>query len=370
MNLTIPRTTLADTVSWAARAIPAKPTNAILAGLRLSLTDGILIADGFDHEVHARGTADVDGDEFTVVVPGRMFADTLTRLDGETVTLKLDGTRLALSCGRVKASFPILPVADYPSLPDPVAELGTIDADVLADAVAALAPFAARDATSGKVELTAIVVTAEASALTLASTDGYQMGRVVLPWSGPDGTVLISASHLVDACKNLIGTVSIGWTDGSATLSASGRTVTMRTVAGQPPPFAWFFDTVSHSTVIYAKTENLIAAMKTVSGFIPDKAPAVLTITEDGIEISGAGNGDSSCTDEVEATVTGDLLTLGVKPAFFLAALAAVSSSSVRIGFNGPLKPLRVDPSDGEGSPVSDTRTSVVMPVRLDVDPS
>lgn len=371
MNLSISRTTLTDLASWAARAIPSKPTNAILAGLRLSLTDGQLIADGFDYEVHARGTAEMEGGAFVVVVPGRMFAATLANLDGDTVTLTVDdaGRRMELKCGRVKAAFPLLPLLDYPSLPTPVEALGTIESGVLADAVAAVAPMAARDVTSGKVELTAIVLTAEAGDLTLAATDGYQMARVVLPWPGPDDQVLVSAAHLVDACKNLSGTVSIGWSGdgaaGSFTLSASGRTMTMRTVPGVPPAFGRFFDVTEHETVLYARTDELAAAMRRVDGFIPDKAPAVLTVTDDGIEISGSGMGDSSCTDAVDATVKGELLVAGVKPQFFMAALAAASSSTVRIGFNGPLKPLRVDPSDGENSDVSDVRTVVVMPVRL-----
>lgn len=366
MNLTIPRAVLSDAVSWAARAVPAKPTNAILAGLRLSLTDGTLIADGFDHEVHARGTAEVDGEDFTFVVPGRMFASTLERLDGDTVKLVLDGTRVALACGRVKASFPVLPVDDYPSLPEPVAELGTIDADVLADAVGALAPFAARDMTGGKVELTAIVVTAEAGTITFASTDGYQMGRVVLPWSGPDGTVLISAAHLVDACKNLSGTVSIGWNEGSATLSASGRTVTMRTVAGQPPPFARFFDSVDHLVVVHVETADLVAAVKRADSFVPDKAPMVLAFGEDEIEVTGSGMGDSSITDSVSATMSvGDPVTVGFKPAYLLAALAACSSKWVRIAITAAQKPVRFDPADGPDSGCSDVRTAVVMPVKL-----
>lgn len=366
MNLTIPRTTLTELASWAARAIPAKPTNAVLAGLRLSLTEGVLTADGFDYEVHARGAANVDGDDFTVVVPGRMFADTVSRLDGDTVTLKLDGTRLALTCGRVKAAFPVLPAEDYPGLPDPVPALGTVDSDLLVDAVTSLAPMAARDATNGKPELTAIVLTAVDGTLTFAATDGYQMGRVVVDWSGPDGHVLVPAAALVDAVKNLDGPVALGWSEsGSVTLSAAGRTLTVRTVAGVAPAFDRFFDQVEHETVLYAKADELTAAMRRVSDFIPDKAPAVLTITDDGIEISGSGNGDSECSDIVDATVKGPLLTLGVKPAFFLATIAAMDTEVVRIALNSPQKPMRVDVSDGEGSVPSDVRTAVLMPVRL-----
>lgn len=371
MNLSIPRTTLTDLASWAARAIPSKPTNVILAGLRLSLADGQLAADGFDYEVHARGTAELDAETFVAIVPGRMFAATLANLDGDTVTLTVDdaGRRMELKCGRVKAAFPLLPLLDYPSLPSPVEALGTIESGVLADAVAAVAPMAARDVTSGKVELTAIVLTAEFGELTLAATDGYQMARVVLPWSGPDGQVLVSAAHLVDACKNLSGTVSLGWSgdgaDGSFTLSASGRSMTMRTVPGVPPAFGRFFDVTEHETVLYARTDELAAAVRRVDGFIPDKAPLVVTLLDDGVEVSGAGNVDSSCTDTVDATVKGALHEVGMKPAFLLAALASLSSPFARVALNGATKPIRFDASEEEGSEPSSTRTCVVMPVRL-----
>lgn len=375
MNLSIPRTTLTDLASWAARAIPAKPTNAILAGLRLSLTDGQLIADGFDYEVHARGTAEMEGGAFVVVVPGRMFAATLANLDGDTVTLTVDdaGRRMELKCGRVRAAFPLLPLLDYPSLPTPVEALGTIESGVLADAVAAVAPMAARDVTSGKVELTAIVLTAEAGELTLAATDGYQMARVVLPWPGPDGQVLVSAAHLVDACKNLSGTVSIGWSGdgaaGSFTLSASGRTMTMRTVPGVPPAFGRFFDVTEHPIVVHVESAALADAVRRADSFVPDKAPMTLEFTSDPddaeILVTGEGMGDSSITDAVPATMTGESVLLGIKPAFLLSALAACSSKWVRVGVTSAQKPLRFDPADGPDSGVSSVRTVVVMPIKL-----
>lgn len=363
----VDRAAFNDAVNWATRALPRTPTSPILAALRLTLTDGALTCDGFDGNVHARAVLPVEGDDFTALIPGRMFASTLANLENTTVTLDVveDGRRLDLHSGRVRARFPVIPADTYPSLPAVVPSLGTVEAEALADAVAALAPMPARDDV-GKPELTAIVLMAAEGALTFAATNSYILGRVKLPWSGPDGTVLISASHLVDACKNLTGIVSLGWTEGSATLSASGRTVTMRTVAGQPPPFARFFDATDHAIIVHTETADLVEAVKRASSFVPDKAPMVLAFEAEGIEVTGSGMGDSSITDSVSAAMSaGDPVTVGFKPAFLLAALAACSSKWVRIAITSPLKPVRFDPADGPDDGWSDVRTAVVMPVRL-----
>ena len=72
MKLRVERDVLADSVAWAARTLPSRPSLPVLAGLVLTATDGVLTLSSFDYEVSGRVEISADvATEGTSLVSGR-----------------------------------------------------------------------------------------------------------------------------------------------------------------------------------------------------------------------------------------------------------------------------------------------------------
>ena len=153
MQLRVERDALADAVVWTARSLPARPPMQVLLGLLLEVgpdesgETGLEIS-GFDYEVSSRvrlaATSDSPG---RVLVPGRLLSDIVRSLPAQPVELRLEGTRVVLTCGPARFTLPTLPVEDYPALPAMPSTAGTLGSDVFEAAVRQVALAAGRDDT-------------------------------------------------------------------------------------------------------------------------------------------------------------------------------------------------------------------------------
>ena len=182
MELRVERDALADAVVWTARSLPARPPMQVLLGLLLEVerTSGLEIS-GFDYEVSSRVRLDATADEpGRVLVPGRLLADIVRSLPAQPVDLRVEGTRVVLTCGPARFTLPTLPVEDYPALPAMPDVAGTLGSDVFASAVAQVALAAGRDDTLPV--LTGVRFEIEGDQLTLAATDRYRLAVRTLPW--------------------------------------------------------------------------------------------------------------------------------------------------------------------------------------------
>jgi DNA polymerase-3 subunit beta len=75
VKLQVERDPLAEAVAWAARALPARPTAPVLAGIRIQAGSELTLST-FDYEVSARAIIGVAADEAgTVLVSGRLLAE-------------------------------------------------------------------------------------------------------------------------------------------------------------------------------------------------------------------------------------------------------------------------------------------------------
>src|SRR5215467_15310238 len=72
VQIHVERDVFADAVAWTARALPARPTIPVLAGMRLHADDGGLTLSSFDYDVSAQATVDATTlSEGSALVSGR-----------------------------------------------------------------------------------------------------------------------------------------------------------------------------------------------------------------------------------------------------------------------------------------------------------
>ena len=377
MELRVERDALADAVVWTARSLPARPPMQVLLGLLLELgPEGGLSVSGFDYEVSSRITIDVTAAETgRVLVPGRLLADIVRSLPAQPVDLRLEGSRVVLTCGAARFTLPTLPVEDYPALPPMPTTAGSLESDVFAAAVAQVALAAGRDDTLPV--LTGVRIEIEGEQLTLAATDRYRLAVRTLPWRpeqpGLSATALVPARTLSDTAKALTGGPEVtlalstgGAGEGMIGFEGGGRRTTSRLLEGEFPKYRTLLPAES-SAIAEVATAPFVEAVKRVALVAARNAPVRLAFSADGVVLEAGGADDAQASERLECSWEGEAMATAFNPQYLLDGLGAVDSDTTTLSFTGPTRPAvltgkrQPDASTGE---VADYRY-LLMPVRL-----
>jgi len=394
VQILVERDVFADAVAWTARALPARPTVPVLAGMRLHAEDGELTLSSFDYDVSALAKLPVDAEATgSALVSGRLLAEISRSLPGRPVQINSDGGRAVLTCGSATFNLLTMPEDEYPALPEMPPAAGTVGSDAFATAVSQTAVAAGRDDTLPS--LTGVRIEIEGDTLTLISTDRYRLAIRELRWTParPDmsAAVLVPAKALTDTARSLTtaaevsialalpgegtGDRAAGYPgagyqgagyqvggDGMIGFEAGGRRTTTRLLSGEFPRYrtllpATVSATAEVSTAVLAESVRRVA-------LVAERNTAVrLSFSADQLTLE-AGTGDEAQADEViEAAFDGEDLTIAFNPTYLLDGLTAMDSDTTRIAFTEPGKPALLTGKPGpDGSP--DYRY-LLMPFRL-----
>ncbi|MFF7459121.1 DNA polymerase III subunit beta [Kitasatospora sp. NPDC008115] len=393
MKLRLPVSALTDAVSYTAKALPSRAPVPVMLGMLLATGDGSLRLSACDGEVYTSATVSAEiAEDGTALVPGRLLNDICSRLPKSAdVDLELvdKGARLAVGCRAARFTLPVLPIDEYPAaLPLPEA-VATVQADVLADAVAQVAVAASTD--TSLPALTGIKMRLDGEALHLDATDRYRMTHKELTVS-PTGTLpapakrggkkngddeaaaLVPAKSLAEAVKALEGehTLTLHWSQGLLGLSIpGGRTYMTRLLDGEFPKMGGFFDGDWPMTLRLSVAEA-VAAIQRVALVATRNTPVRLVVDQNGEQVvveAGSGD-DAQASDRIPAQAAGadtdgacDGLALAFNPAFLVDALKALGTSEADLRVRHPHKPAYL--AGRLGDDIDASYQHLVMPVRL-----
>ncbi len=378
MKIQVERDVLADAVAWTARALPARPTVPVLAGMRLQAGDDLTLSS-FDYDVSAQATIPViTEEEGSVLVSGRLLAEISRSLPARPVQITAEGGKAVLSCGSATFTLLTMPEEEYPALPEMPPAAGTVGSDAFASAVSQSATAAGRDDTLPA--LTGVRIEIEGDTLTLISTDRYRLAVRELRWTParPDlsAAVLVPARALAETARSLTsgaevaialalpgdGTEGAGG-DGMIGFEGGGRQATTRLLGGEFPRHQALLPSHANYTAELA-TPLLAEAVKRVA-LVAERNTAVRLAFTPGQLVLEAGTGDEAQAVEVlEASFDGDdELSIAFNPQYLLDGLTAIDSDTVRISFTEAGKPALIT-----GKPSPDGQTDyryLLMPIRL-----
>jgi DNA polymerase-3 subunit beta len=375
VKILLERDVLAEAVAWTARALPARPTIPVLAGIRL-LAGADLTLSSFDYDVSAQATVEVTTqEEGSVLVSGRLLAEISRSLPARPVQISSDGGRAVLTCGSATFNLLTMPEDEYPALPEMPPAAGTVGSDAFATAVSQSVVAAGRDDTLPA--LTGVRIEIEGDMLTLISTDRYRLAVRELRWTParPDlsAAVLVPAKALADTARSLTSgaEVSIALAlpgddgpggDGMIGFEGAGRRTTTRLLGGEFPRTAALLPTSLKATAELS-TATLAEAVKRVA-LVAERNTAVHLAFSSGQLVLEAGSGDEAQAEEIiEASYDGDDLSVAFNPQYLLDGLAAIDSDTVRVSFTEPGKPALITGKPGpDGQP--DYRY-LLMPIRI-----
>jgi DNA polymerase-3 subunit beta len=384
MDLRVERDALADAVVWTARSLPARPPMQVLLGLLLEVGPDGLEVSGFDYEVSSRvrlpATAAESG---RVLVPGRLLSEIVRSLPAQPVDLRLEGTRVVLTCGPARFTLPTLPVEDYPALPAMPETVGTLGSDAFAAAVAQVALAAGRDDTLPV--LTGVRLEIEGETVTLAATDRYRLAVRTLPWrpavSDVSTTALVPARTLAETARALAAGPEVvvalspggtgGSTDGMIGFEGAGRRTTSRLLEGEFPKYRSLLPNDSTALAEVA-TAPFVEAVKRVALVAARNAPVRLSFSADGVVLEAGGADDAQASEQLECgwegSASSEPFSIAFNPQYLLDGLGAVDSDATTLSFTGPTRPAvltgKRDAESGGAPAVADYRY-LLMPVRL-----
>ena len=356
MKFRVDRDVLAEAVTWTARSLPTRPPVPVLAGVRLEAdSTGVVQLSSFDYEVSARSeiTADVS-DPGTVLVSGRLLAEIARALPAKPVDLVLEGNKVIVTCGASRFTLLTMPVEDYPALPAMPAQVGTVRGEDLTEAVAQVTVAASRDDTLPL--LTGVRMEIEGETITLLATDRYRLALRTLTWTpaspGLSAVALVRARTLSDAAKSLGSTdqVTVALSTGAGVdligFEAGGRHTTSLLVDGDYPAVRRLFpdETPIHAVVA---TSALTEAARRVALVAARNTPIRLAFSEGQVVLDAGQGDDAQASEALEASLTGEDITVAFNPQYLLDGLGALSTAFVRLSFTHPNKPVEFT---GQGS--------------------
>ncbi len=365
MKFRCERENLANAVSTAHRAVSARSgAMPVLSGLRITVTGTELEIVGTDLELTIRVRVPVEaGREGSVVVPARLLAEIVQKLEGDTVTVELVDDDARVEAGRFATTLRTLAASEFPRLVE-VKDSGVrVDAEGFATALRQVVPAASRD--DARPILTGVLLTASADGLRLVATDSYRLAVRDLPGVSmlQEGQrVLVAAKGLGEVQRLLSGGGEIEVVLGEReVLFRVGTTeVTTRLIEGEFPNYQQLIPSGYPNRLTVAR-DLLAAAVNRVRlvGQRSDAAPIRLAMSTDGLELSAVAQDVGEAHEAVEAKHEGTDLTVAFNSQFLLDGIDAAGSDEIVIESIDPLKPAVL-----HGSDASDF-LYLLMPVRI-----
>ncbi|MEU4576641.1 DNA polymerase III subunit beta [Nonomuraea sp. NPDC023979] len=351
MKLTIHRDDLAAAVTWAARAVPQRPTTPILAGVLITADNDKVTVSGFDYDTSADATTSADvAEPGRALVSGRLLAHVVAALPAKPVEVALTGTELELRCGGAEFALNTLPVEDYPTLPQPPAPLGQVDAAALRTALAQVTPAASPDETL--IMLTGVRIDIDEHGLEMAATDRYRIAARRIDWQpttdSPAVGVVVPAKTLRDVGKHLHdGPVAVGADDALFSLTSGGRRMVTRLLDTEFVKYRNSFALLNAPHLARVDAAPLIEAIKRVTLVADKNTPVRLAFTGEQVEVSAGGGDLGRGNEAVPCTLDGtDEVAVSFMPQFILDGLAGVPGDVATISMLEPHKPVLVTGDD------------------------
>ena len=374
MKFSIEQSKLVDVVNWVSRSLSTRPIQTALLGIVIDAEGSKVALSGSDLETASRATTDADiATPGKVLVPGKLLADISRSLPNKPVTIQLDGTRVLVNAGSAKFTLPVLPINEYPNLPEMPEALGAIDADLFNEAVAQVATAAGKD--DSLPSLTGVHVEVNGENITMAATDRYRLAVRELTFSparpNTEAVALIRARTLHDAAKTLVTTKNVNIAlapaasnDRLAGFQSETKSTTTRLLDGTFPPYRHLLPQESLTTTVIEVAPFLDAVRRVA--LVTDKTiPLKLTFTGNSVALEAGGGDEAQANEVFEINKTGEDLSIAFNPNYLLDGLHAINAPFAQISFNTASKAAIIMGKKNADAPATDNFKYLLMPTKF-----
>lgn len=362
MKFQADREVLSDAISFVVRLLSPKPQLPQLSGVMIEASENQVTLSIFDYEVTAKVTVSAAIDQpGKVLVQARLLAEIVSKLPSDSVSMALNESRVQVSSGSSKFSLSAMSTADYPETPNTSAASGKVSASDFAHAVAQVAVAASREEVTPV--LTAVMISAKAKNITLVATDRFRVAVNGTSWQGSelDRDILIPARVVSEIAKTFSqeGDLEIGFGSDErdmVSFSAGNKSVGTATIKGKYPAVLQLFpENVENFAVV--NTHDLLDATKRVALVVDREKPLRYKFEGSELSLESIGSDVADASEQISCSLSGDAVTVSLRPQFLVDALSGVNAESVKLGFtinpSNPNKPgpVLISAADSKGAP-------------------
>ena len=358
MEFTANQSDLHRALSIVSRAISSRPLQPILSNVLLHQDGDTLYLTATNLELGITTYIPVEGmAEGSTTLPARLLSDFVNRLPtGELVKVTHDTEResVRLSCGKVRTVIKGIAADDFPGIPATDEQIVTLDGTLLRDTINLVAIAAAKDNT--RPVFGGVLLRVQDHTLSLAATNGYRIAFLDAPVE-IDGTLdaLVPALALTELKRLLTDTdidkrtVAIGMTANQIVFTLGETVLLSRLLEGPFPDYRRMIP-IDSPTVVTCSRVVLADAVRLAQLFAPEDSNFLyLTLAEGTLGLATATAECGEHVGEIDATLVGPPLQIGVDIRYLADGLGALACSEVSLSCTTPLAPLVLRDTENNG---------------------
>lgn len=369
MKLTTKREDLVSKLSTVSRAVSTRAATQALSGVLLNAAEGKVTLAATDLELGLATSLDAEVAEAgTLLLPGRLFAEIARSLPDPTVEIESREAERDVEIRSGGSSFHLrlLPVEDFPKLPQPGEEGGMkIPAAALEESIELVARAASKD--DMRPVLTGVFVSAAGKEMTMVATDSYRLAvkRTELEADlGGELEANIPARALRELGRILTaegaGETSISLLPNQAVFRAGSILLSTRLIDGQFPNFRQLLPESYEHDVRLPRSEFLDVTRR-VSQLAQRNAPLRLSFESGELTVAAETPDVGDARETMPAAFEGEALEIGFNPEYLREGIESVQGEEILVRLISPLRPGLLEPVEG------DEFRYLVMPIRLNV---
>ncbi|WP_342318749.1 DNA polymerase III subunit beta [Corynebacterium mayonis] len=381
---------LSNAVAWVARSLPTKNTQPVLRAVVITVDDAGLEFAGFDYEISSRVRIGAEVDQpGRIAVAGKLLSDIVANMPNKPVEVSTDGSKMLLQGGSARFELPLMPLDDYPQLPNLPEVTGTLSPADFVGAVTQVASAAGRDDTLPM--LTGIHMEIDGSSMQLTATDRFRLALRTISWQPRSEAIqaklLVPAKTLLDNARTLDTQIdnpveiAVGGADniggeGLFGLHSGNRETTTRMLDADFPNIQPLLPK-SHTSMASVTIAPLVEAIRRVSLVADRNAQIRMHFNEGEVTLYASGADSGEATEKVPAeyhSAAGEELVIAFNSGYLKDGLAAIPTEKVVFGFTESSRPAIMIPqpqqlpelgADGTFPTPETDFTYLLMPVRL-----
>lgn len=338
----------------------------------------VVRATGREFAVSVRVPAQVSGEGVAVVEHAALsralvaFAKGLGRGEAAGVPVSFElGETVRIGANDFVVPLPTMPASDaeleVPAAPAATHVVGREELLAAARQVKVCLDTAAQSMVP---VLACVEVRLEPGAITMTATDRYRLGRVQVPAVGEDvGTALLHHKALAVIATHCEGeSIAIGVDDERRlSVQAGALSVVGTSTAGEYPRVMSIIEKDRPHAVIVAR-EVLRAAVEQGAALVKalgqrSTSSLVLRCEAEQLQVLPVVDDEIQEGPGMPASVTGDPLEIALNATYLLEALSSIEGEQVRLGYEGPLKPVLFTAAEDDPDAPT-TYRHVLQPVR------
>ena len=371
MRFTIRREEFLKGLVIANRAVASKVAVAVLANLKIELTENGLFITGsnYDLTIKTQVPYRFNGVEIirnykegATLINAKLITEIARKMESEEITLDvIDSTIANVSDNRSEYRLNCVRPEEYPDL-DLEANGTTLTiskADF--DSLVSQTAFAASLKEQRPI-LTAMNLEASNGVLTATATDSARLAKkdIAIPndvnfVANVPAKMMVEVDHLLEGLES----VDVAFSDKKALFSLGRTVVASRLIAGDYPNTK---NIIPRNTSYHLEVNasDLIKAIDRANILSMDRENVVdLTMSENGVEISAKSQQVGSAIERIDVfKFVGADLKVSFNSEFVVAAVKALNSEDVTFSFVGEMKPFVVR------NATDDSVIQIVTPVR------